>query len=662
MSKVAGGEFTRRNFLKVGGASLVAASVTGCEFLSTEPEQERGDRGPAGDRPKGKEAPRLAELVERGELPQVEERLPKEPMVLEPVERIGNYGGDWNLIMLPTDPGGDRLNTTIGYEQLLRWKTDTTELVADQVIPNVAEGFEVGRDGAEYTFRLREGIRWSDGEPFTADDIVFWYEDVLMNEELTPVFPEELSVGDEPLVVEKADDYTVVFRFSAPNGLFVVNMATQRGLPPTSYPAHYLKRFHKKYSDDIEQQVEQANLDNWINLFLGKASLWENADLPVLNAWRLTSAFGEGSQRLVAERNPYYWKVDPDGSQLPYMDRVVFDIVNDTEAALLRALNGEVDMVGRGINALRDKPVYARNREKGDYHFFDTVPQQMNQMILMLNLTHKDETRREVFNKDFRIGLSHAINRQEIIDAVYQSQGEPWQAAPRPESPYYNERLAKQYTEYDVDLANESLDKVLPEKDSGGVRLGPGGEPFSFQVEVPSSFPDFVDVLELVRQYWREVGIDMRVKLEDDDLFSTRVDANEHDACVWVGGGGLGVLMDPFYYVPYNFNTRYAVPWSYWFQNPEDERAMEPPAETRKQIELYKQLLATADTQRQNELMGRIMEIAVDQFYCMGIALRAGEYGIFKNGLRNTPESSITGWLHAELMPNNPQQYFFKKQ
>jgi peptide/nickel transport system substrate-binding protein len=648
---------TRRLLLATAGVSLAASSLPGCDLLSTDP----GGRSPQGTtRRKGKEAPELAAQVKKGSLPAVKDRLPASPMVLTPLEESGRYGGQLNLLGLAETVD---VNTTLGYENLVRWKPGIdTDLTADQVIPNVAEKVEASADGAEYTFTLRKGMKWSDGEPFGADDILFWYDAVATNRELTPIPIDWLTIDDKPFTVEKVDDLTVVFRFPKPNGLFMVNLATQRGTAITDFPAHYLKQFHPDHVDDIDAVVKESDSDSWVDLFLSKASRGENPERPVIDAWQLTSAISD-SQRPIAERNPYYWKVDQDGSQLPYIDSVAFELVQDPETAVLKATNGDFHLVDVGINQIRNKPVFARSREKAGYDFFETIPQQMNQMILMLNLTHKDSALREIFtNRDFRIGLSHAIDRQEIINAVFQRQGEPWQAAPRPESPYYNEKLAKQYTEYDTDLANEYLDKVLPDKDAKGVRLRPDGEKLLFQVEVTTSFPDLIDALELVRAHWGKVGIDMRVKSEDQSLFFERMDANAHDACVWIGGGGLGATMDPFYYMPYNFNTRYAMPWYYWYNDPNDKRAEEPPAATRQQVALYREMLTTGDQQRQADLMRQIMDTAVEQFYCMGIALRKREYGIVANDLRNTAKVAVTGWLHANLMPENPQTYYFTKQ
>ncbi|HEY6737767.1 MAG TPA: ABC transporter substrate-binding protein [Actinopolymorphaceae bacterium] len=649
---------SRREMFAAAGLGLATFSLAGCDLLSTEPAgpSGKGSAGTGKNRPKGKEAPELAARVKKGSLPPVGERLPEKPMVVEPLEEPGRYGGQLELLGFNETVD---VNTTIGYENLVRWKPGIdTDLTTDQVIPNVAESFDVAEDGAAVTFRLRPGMKWSDGKPFTADDILFWYEAVATNRELTPVPIDWLTPGGKPFEVEKTDAHTVVFRFGEPNGLFLVNLATQRGTDITGFPAHYMKQFHPDHVDDIEKVVADSNSKTWIDLFRAKASRGENPERPVLDAWKLTTAIAD-SQRPVAERNPFYWKVDSDGSQLPYIDKVAFTRIPDKEAALLEATNGDFHLVDTGINQLRNKPVFARARDKAGLAFFETIPQQMNQMIVMLNLTHKDKALRDIFTKkDFRIGLSHAINREEIIKAVFQRQGEPWQAAPRPESPYYSEKLAKQYTEFDTALANRYLDKVLPDKDSKGMRLRPDGEKLFFQVDVSTGHPDLIDALEMVRTHWRAVGVDMSVKSEEQSLYFERVEGNTHDACVWIGGGGLGATMDPFYYMPYNFNTRYAMPWSYWYLDPKDTRAEEPPAETKKQIELYRRLLTTADSAEQDALMREILEIAADQFYCMGIALRTREYGVVHERLRNTPKVSITGWLHANLMPANPQQFY----
>ncbi|MCB0120928.1 MAG: hypothetical protein KDE58_01730, partial [Caldilineaceae bacterium] len=340
-------------------------------------------------------------------------------------------------------------------------------------------------------------------------------------------------------------------------------------------------------------------------------ALWQNGDLPTIFPWILTTPYGAGTQ-VVAERNPYFWKVDSDGRQLPYIDRLVYDVGEDAEVLVLKALNGEIDMQDRHIASLSNKAVFVDNMEAGGYHFFDTIPSGMNNIAIALNLTHKDPMKREMYqNKDFRIALSHAINRQEIIDVVYVGQGEPYQLAPRPTSPFYNEQLAKQYTEYDPDLANEILDGIYPEKNADGIRLGPDGNPVTLIVDVTSNQQDRVDALGLIQGYWNAVGIDMQINSMDRSLLYTRKDSNEHDVSVWGGDGGLDVVLEPRWYFPYSGESLYAEAWQSWFNNPTGEGALtppeEPPAGPKQQMELYREIQGTGDAAQQEELMKQIL-------------------------------------------------------
>src|SRR5690606_22553414 len=246
---------------------------------------------------------------------------------------------------------------------------------------------------------------------------------------------------------------------------------------------------------------------------------------------------------------------------------MTWQVVEEPQAALLKIANGEVDF---SYQEPADKPVLAQSREQGDYRFFDAVPAATSAVCIYLNLAHKDPVKREIFNnKDFRIGLSHAINRQEIIDTVFQRQGMPYQIAPREESSFYDEEMATQYLEYDVDLANEYLDKAFPEKDSNGIRLGPDGEPIKFQVDVRSDITIWVDTIELVVNYWKAVGVGASMNNVSADLSVQRGEANDHDAAVWSGEGGLDavILMNPYNYLPssapYSF---FGVPWASWWR------------------------------------------------------------------------------------------------
>ena len=258
---------------------------------------------------------------------------------------------------------------------------------------------------------------------------------------------------------------------------------------------------------------------------------------------------------------------------------------------MLKVVNGEIDYQDRHINANANRPVFLDAAEKAEIHLVDGPNADMNTTVISLNLTHKDPVKREIFNnKDFRIGLSYAIDRQAIIDSAFVGQGEPWQAAPRKESPYYNERLAKQYTEYDVAKANEHLDKAYPKKDGEGFRLGPDGKRITFNIMVIPALGDFLDSTQLAAQYWQAVGVDAKVQTVDRTLFYDRKDNNEQDASVFLGSGGMAdALFEPTFYFPFWNESLFAVPWGNWYASG-GKSGEEPPAEVKKQMELYREI------------------------------------------------------------------------
>jgi peptide/nickel transport system substrate-binding protein len=308
-------------------------------------------------------------------------------------------------------------------------------------VPNVAENFEIESDGRDFVFTLRENMKWSDGEPFTAEDIMFWWNDVTLNEEISPAIPTWLIVGDQPPEVTSPDERTVVFSFAEPAGLFLFTMATFEGMTMLNAPKHYLTEFHIDYNSDAEEQARDAGYDTWSDWFSHHYSLWEGGieRKPTLDAWEVTVPHSGNVTHVEVERNPYYWKVDSEGSQLPYLDRVRFTVTESEEVRSLQALDGTFHLYlgggdSQGAN-LQEKPLFAQGREESGYDFIDLIPANMNRAIFAVNLTCKDEAKRSVFlDKNFRMGLSHAINRDEVIDAIWVQQGEPWQAAPRPES------------------------------------------------------------------------------------------------------------------------------------------------------------------------------------------------------------------------------------
>lgn len=643
---------SRRRFLQVAGVTGFTVTASGL-----------GDYAVAQDDDIAIDTFSQSPYLDDQDLPPVAERVSATPWVLDPEDTVGQFGGIWRTALI----GGQDtawLDRTVAYDNLVSWSPDWTE-----VIPNVAQAFEASEDGSQFTFHLREGMKWSDGALFTSADIEFYVNNFYRNEELTS------SLGNNPYTVEVQDELTFTVIYEAPNGFALQNMCEAAGAEWVRYPRHYLEQFHADFNtENLDQLVEEAGAADWVELFRLKGAgipgtpydaRWSNPDLPRLNSWQLVEPYGEGT-RVSFVRNPYYWKVDPNGQQLPYLDEVIFDVLEDPEVLLLRASSGEIDFHARHINEVTNKPVLAENRERGNYEFFDLVPSSMNTAVFALNLTHKDEAMREIFqNKDFRVGLSHAIDRQEVIDVVYVSQGEPWQLAPREDTPWFNQELAKQFTEFDTELANQHLDKVLPDKDENGMRLMSNGEPFSFVVEVASTYPLWLDVSNLVVSYWNDVGVNVSLKPEDRSLMYTRKNANEHDCVVWGGDGGLqDAILDPRWYFPFSLESNWAIAWAIWYEqtaNPQAE-PMEPPPDIKQQMELYDEIKVTPDPAVQNELFRELLAIAQETYNAVAVSLPAPGFGIKKTNMRNVMPTMPSAWLYPTPAPSLPMQYFYDDQ
>lgn len=602
-----------------------------------------------------REAPSLSEKVKAGALPPVEQRLPKNPRRMA-VPEIGRYGGTWRTA------ARGRAETwtlrTVGYDHLVAWKPDWSG-----VEPNVLAGYEANADSTVYTLKLREGMRWSDGHPFTADDLLFAYENVFRNKDLGGM-PPYLETAKGPGRVEKIDDLTVRVTFPEPNAFFLEGIAQVSTLPGADafsrYPAHYMRQFHPVLNaGGVNRLVAEAGVKSATELFERRADTWTNPQKPTLNAWLITVPYGQGT-RMVAERNPYYFKVDTAGNQLPYIDRVAYEIVQDDQVLLLKVLAGEIDMHSAHVMTVENRAVIDENKERGNYRFVELLPSEANDTAYMLNLTHKDPVLREVFsNKKFRMALSHAIDRQAVNDQVFVGQSIIMQPAIRPDYPLlYSEKLAKQFTEYDVAAANRLLDEAgYARKDARGMRIGPDGKPISFGILTRNDKKFMVDTTELLVHYFKQVGIDARLDVAERSLVRQRVFSGQFDMNVEdLPGGKFDAFLRPQQLLPMHHNAVYGVQWYQWFIGKGGE---EPPPPVKRQFELWRQVNATTDQAKRVDLMKEIIRIAEDNFFLIGIGAPSIQYGIVSRRLRNVPEKMEGSYWFAPPGPNNPPTWFF---
>lgn len=606
------------------------------------------------------EAPELAKQVADGTLPPVKDRLPTTPMIVTPNDRLGVYGGTWKMAQRSRRDHA-LLIRNIGYEPLLRWTPQWSS-----TIPNVALSFQPSSDATEFFFRLRPGMRWSDGVAFSADDIVFWYEDILKNPEFADAVPEWLTSGGNIVQVDKIDTYTLAFRFSEPYGLFPTALARPEGVEPVSYPAHFLKPLLPKYNKNADDEAKQLGYAGWKDRFIDvfgqpgnidDPTRWNHPNIPTLNAWTLVGTYGQDNP-LIAVRNPYYWKIDPAGRQLPYIDRVSMTLVPSKDAAADAAIAGKVNMQERHIGKRADE-ILAKN---SDLRPFTLIESDMNILTLSLNLNDQDPALREIFqNKNFRIALSHAIDRESIIDQFVPG-AVPHQAAPRPGSPQYHTMLARQFMAYNVELAEMYLAKAgLTHRNDQGILLRPDGQPLSFTIDTEGR--DRFEMLNAITRYWRDLGIDVTARNLPRDEFVALRERNEHHASAWGGDGGLDAMVIPINYLPISTaSSWFATGWAHWYLNPDASDAITPPEIVRNQFALYDQLKATANTEKQNQLMREILDISADQFYVMGIALPPNRKGVVSRDFHNVPKVMPAAWSYATPAPTNPSQYFIQAE
>jgi peptide/nickel transport system substrate-binding protein len=598
------------------------------------------------------EAPMLAELVKQGKLPPVEKRLPEEPAVVEPVEEVGQYGGTWRRAV--GNRGDMMLNARIGYESLVRWDRS-----GRKVIPNVAKKWTVSDNGKTYTFYLRKGMKWSDGEPFTADDIMFWYEDVVLNKDLTPAFPSWLITGGKPGTVEKVDDFTIRFKFVKPHGLFLEYLATSSGLSLISYPKHYLRQFHPRYTskEELDKKVKESGFDKWDKLFGAKADLNSNPELPSIRSWILKTP--SPTTYATAERNPYYWKIDTQGNQLPYIDKLYFTFLQSTESIVLKSLTGEDDMQFRYLS-LANYTLLMENREKGGYQVYMWPSAEIAAFYPNQNV--KDPVLRKLFqDRRFRIALSLAINRDEINKLGFIGLGKPHAATSVKGDPYYMEEFAKAYIEYDPKRANKLLDEIgLTKRDKEGFRLRPDGKTLAITINIyPAETGMTPDVWELVRKYLEDIGIKVAIKLEDRSLWVTRTTAGESEIAGY-GTTGMHWDVDPIWYVP-TANTCYWAPlYGVWYAT-EGKGGEEPIPEIRELQKLYDQLKESTDPVKKLNLGRSILRSHARNIWYVGL-INYPYPIVVKNNFRNVPKEGIVhDWRLVSPGYWNPEQFFIKE-
>jgi peptide/nickel transport system substrate-binding protein len=618
------------------------------------------------------ESPMLASLVKAGSLPSIDERLPENPRVIEPFNQVGLYGGEMEFGFTGGSAAWGGMLFLAGWENLTSWKPDFSGIE-----PNIVESLEANADASVWTAILRKGMKWSDGIPFTADDIAFYIEDVLMNEDLSPTgFGADWCPGDmaADFQFEKVDEYTVKFTFPKSYGTFPFILAAWQGRQFAMYPKHYLQQFHFEYNDDIESLMAAEGQESWEGLFFAKApanwgdpdvAFFRTPDYPTIGPWRVVQPLGAGTT-IVIERNPYYWKVDSEGNQLPYMDRIIGTSFQDEQARLLALLNGDIDFIKDP--PADSRPQYFEAVDKGILSYSESFGDGANGYVLQFNMTHPEKG--DVFSDiNFRIGVSYAINRADLIELFNQGLGYPSQICPLPSSPLYNEKCNDQYLEYDLTKANEYLDKVLPDKNASGMRLGSDGKPFNIVLIVINDWswaPNNPQIGEKTIEYLRAVGLDAQMNAMPSSQSETIWKANQIEAFLSTGegGGGLTAMLDPRNFVPMEQFGQYGNGWTLWrmknMGTPGIKGEVEPPQWVKDARQKYNDAISQPTQEGQIAAMKEVIAEATERFYAIGAYQGGSSIQPHNARIGNMPDRWPGGWIQGVFKIMYPEQWYIQ--
>ena len=614
---------SRRSFLK-----LVAGSTAVAFMASVEPLKA------AAQGMTYHEAPMLADLVAAGSLPSVEERLPKNPRVITPYAEVGEYGGTWRRAFKGLS---DRWGPTkLQEEMVLEWDSfDPNEL---KLVPNFISEWSQNDDASEYTFTLRDGIKWSDGVPFTTEDVKFAY-DLMVSKVRNP--PTHLVVAGELFELEIVDDLTWKVKFAGPNPLLPITLARTSdggaiGGPTFAHPKHYLEKYlgDKPTADQdaINKMLEANGMADWSELWWGSgvgdgqgpACFWfRNPELPVINAWRSVNT--PLDDPYLMERNPYYHAVDTEGNQLPYVDRVQHSLFESDETLSLWIAQGLIDMQTRFLSAA-NFTFYKENEDGGDYHV----------VLWKAGWTHAFHPNISVPNTDlaalfdtaeFREALSIAINRQEINDLLYNGQLEPRQASPVSGALEYDPDFESRWTEYNPDRANELLDSIgMTERDGDGFRKYPNGNSLSFTISwSDAGFVGSGDEVQLVQDYWRKIGLNVNQELLERSLYEQRNQEGTIEVGVWNNDRSVVVKADPTRMLGLVGDGPWGISYARWlsvtlYGETQVGTLTEPPADhpIRRIHELWHATKDEPDEAKRNAYFKELLDIHKEHPYMIG--------------------------------------------
>ena len=486
-------------------------------------------------------------------------------------------------------------------------------------------------------------------------DLMFWWEDVILNDELTPAKPSTWTRGGKLAEYTKIDDYTFQIDFAVPT-------AFAHSMVNSGRPKHYLEKWHITYNSKADELAKEEGFDDWKQAFRSHQDdgpAQQDIDLPGIGAWVLES---RSSTQKVYVRNPYYWKIDTQGNQLPYIDKLLCQILASKEVANMKVIAGETDLAAMNL-VFKNYPLYVENEEKGDYRVLLWNTDLASEVTFAFNYTHEDPVLRELFwDVRFRRAMSMAIDRDEINEIVFYGLGTPRQATVFPGTTFYKEEWGTAYANYDPDKANSLLDELGMKWDKDHqYRLRPDGNPLTISMEV-YPYASVLPVTELVKEYWGEVGIRGEIKVEDYSFWWGRLRDNKADLGIWVLDGVMETRLfaNPHRLLPTSWNVMgLASEWGL-YQETQGKEGEKPPEEILRLYQLAEEW-QTSTTDEDYKMLGQqLVGLHSDLLMKIGTVGMAKNPIVIKNSLRNVPSEGYFGSTNGFWQSYMPAQWFFK--
>lgn len=584
------------------------------------------------------ETPMLSAEVNAGKLPPVAQRLPQQPLIVTPREP-GQHGGD--LRSMISRARETRLLNVIAYTRLIIYDEKY------EFVPDILEKFEVDDDRV-FTFYLRKGHRWSDGHPFTSEDFRYYWEDVANNKELSPAGPmQDLLIDGEKPKVEIIDETTVRYSWSKRNPSFLPRIAGTSAFN-LYRPAHYLKQFHARYADPqkLAAMVTAEKRANWAALHSRVDNMVEgdNPDLPLLDPWTITTK--PPAVRFVAVRNPYYHRIDNNGRQLPYLDRIIFTQA-DGKLIPAKAGAGEADLQFRSVN-FSNFTFLKENEKRAGYKTLLWRTAKGSHIALYPNLNANDPVWRKLMrDARFRHALSLGIDRQAINESLFFGLAIESNNTVMPDSPLFKPEYQSTNATFDAATANRLLDQIgLTKRDNNGIRLLPDGRPAEIIVETAGEDTEQTDVLELIGENWAKIGVKLFSKPSQRDVVRNRIFSGEPIMSVWSGlENGLPTAdMKPNELAP---TSQYGLQWPKWGQWHETGHQSGEPIDlpaAQELFDLYHAWLETGDKAERARIWHRMLGIHAEQTFTIGIVTGVFQPIIANKKLHNIPKEGVFNW------------------